>query len=57
VKTRVFLAFKNGVRPLQEKMLGSNHLLQQTKQKKTESENKDAPRKTHRIRSNKNIVS
>jgi hypothetical protein len=29
--------------------LGSNHLLQQTKQKKTESKSKDAPRKTHRI--------
>jgi hypothetical protein len=28
-------------------MLGSNHLLQQTKQKKTESKNKDAPRKTY----------
>jgi hypothetical protein len=26
-------------------MLGSNHLLQQTKQKKTESESKDAPKK------------
>jgi hypothetical protein len=26
-------------------MLGSNHLLQQTKQKKTESKNKDAQRK------------
>jgi hypothetical protein len=38
-------------------MLGSNHLLQKTKQNKTESESKDAPRKTHRIRSNKNIVS
>jgi hypothetical protein len=38
-------------------MLGSNHLLQQTKQKKTESKNKDAPRKTHSIQSNKNIVS
>jgi hypothetical protein len=38
-------------------MLGSNHLLQQTKQNKIESESKDAPRKTHRIRSNKNIVS
>jgi hypothetical protein len=38
-------------------MLGSNHLLQQTKQKKTESESKDAPRKTHRIQSNKNVVS
>jgi hypothetical protein len=30
-------------------MLGSNHLLQQTKEKKIERENKDAPRKTHRI--------
>jgi hypothetical protein len=27
-------------------MLGSNHLLQQAKQKKTESKNKDAPRKS-----------
>jgi hypothetical protein len=38
-------------------MLGSNHLLQQTNQNKTERESKDAPRKTHRIQSNKNIVS
>jgi hypothetical protein len=38
-------------------MLGPNHLLQQTKQKKTEIKNKDAPRKMHRIQSNKNIVS
>jgi hypothetical protein len=30
-------------------LLGSNHLLQQTKQKKTESKSKDSPRKTHRI--------
>jgi hypothetical protein len=30
----------------------SNHLLQQTKQNKTESKSKDAPRKTHSIRSN-----
>jgi hypothetical protein len=30
--------------------------LQQTKQKKTEIKSKDAPRKTHRIWSNKNIV-
>jgi hypothetical protein len=37
-------------------LLGSNHLLQKTKQNKTESESKDAPRKMHRIRSNKNIV-
>jgi hypothetical protein len=28
-------------------LLGSNHLLQQTKQKKTEIESKDATRKTH----------
>jgi hypothetical protein len=32
-----------------EIFLGSNHLLQQTKQKKTESESKDAPRKMYRI--------
>jgi hypothetical protein len=38
-------------------MLGSNHLLQQTKENKAESKNKDAPRKMHSIRSNKNIVS
>jgi hypothetical protein len=38
-------------------MLGSNHLFQQTKQNKTESESKDAPRKMYSIRSNKNIVS
>jgi hypothetical protein len=57
VKTRVFLAMKNRLWLLKKKLLGSNHLLQQTKQKKTESESKDAPRKMHRIRSNKNIVS
>jgi hypothetical protein len=38
-------------------LLGSNHLLQETKQKKTESKSKDALRKTHRIWSHKNIVS
>jgi hypothetical protein len=37
-------------------MLGSNHLLQQTKQKKPERKNKYAPRKTHSIWNNKNIV-
>jgi hypothetical protein len=42
---------------LQNKHDVTNHLFQQAKQKKTESESKDAPRKTHRIRSNKNIVS
>jgi hypothetical protein len=30
-------------------MLGSNHLLQQTKQNKTENKNKDALRKMHSI--------
>jgi hypothetical protein len=40
-----------------ENLLGSKHLLQQTEQNKTENESKDAPRKTHSIRSNKNIVS
>ena len=38
-------------------MLGSNHMLQQTKQKKTKNKNKDAPRTTHSIWSNKNIAS
>jgi hypothetical protein len=28
-------------------LLGSNHLLQETKQKKTKNLSKDAPRKTH----------
>jgi hypothetical protein len=56
VKTRVFLAMKNEVRLLQKKHVAVQPL-QKTKQKKTESKNKDAPRKTHRIRSNKNIVS
>jgi hypothetical protein len=37
-------------------LLGSNHLLQQTKQKKTKSNSKDAPRKMHSVWSNKNIV-
>jgi hypothetical protein len=30
-----------------EILLGSNHLLQQTKEKKTESKSKDGPRKMH----------
>jgi hypothetical protein len=34
---------------LKGNMLGFNHLLQQTKQNKTESKNKDAPRITHSI--------
>jgi hypothetical protein len=42
VKTRVFLAMKNGVRLLQKKYVGVQPFI--TKQKKTESESKDAPR-------------
>jgi hypothetical protein len=38
-------------------MLVSNHLLQQTKQNKTKNKNKDAPKITQSILSNKNIVS
>jgi hypothetical protein len=38
---------KNEVTLLQKKILGSNHLLQQTKQKKTENGSKDASRKMH----------
>jgi hypothetical protein len=49
VKTVVLLAMKNRVCHLQKKFVRVQHLLQQTKQKKTESESKDAPRKTHRI--------
>jgi hypothetical protein len=49
VKTRVFLAMKNGMHLLQKKYVGVQPLLQQTKQKKTQSESKDARRKTHRI--------
>jgi hypothetical protein len=38
---------KNGVSSPREICWGSNHLFQQTKQKKTESKSKDAPRKMH----------
>jgi hypothetical protein len=41
----VFLAIKTECIFSKENMLGSNHLLQQTKQKKTQNESKDAPRK------------
>ena len=37
-------------------MMGSNHLLQQTKQNKTKNKNKDVPRTAHIIWSNKNIA-
>jgi hypothetical protein len=48
---------KNGVHLLQKKFVGVQPFIAAKKQKKTESESKDAPRKTHSIRSNKNIVS
>jgi hypothetical protein len=54
VKTRVFYAMKTECVFSKINMLGSP---QQTKQKKTESKNKNAPRTTHSIWSNKNIVS
>jgi hypothetical protein len=58
VKTRVFLAMKNGVCLLQKKFVGVQAFIAGNKTKNnTESESKDAPRKMHRIRSNKNIVS
>jgi hypothetical protein len=54
VKTRVFFGNEKWSMALSKtNMMRSNHLLQQTKQKKTKSESKDAPRKTHSIRSNK----
>jgi hypothetical protein len=50
---------KNGVCLLQKKFVGVQPFIAEnkTKQNKTESESKDAPTKTHTIRSNKNIVS
>jgi hypothetical protein len=49
---------KNGVHLLQKKYVGVQPFISaKKKQKKTESEIKDAPRKMHSIRSNKNIVS
>jgi hypothetical protein len=47
VKNGVFLANEKQGNFSKINLLGSNHLLQQTKQKKTESKSKDAPRKTH----------
>jgi hypothetical protein len=46
VKTRVFLAVKNGVCLLQKKYVGVQTFIAANK---TKSKNKDAPRKTHRI--------
>jgi hypothetical protein len=47
VKNGVFLANEKQVNLLQRNLLGSKHLLQQTKQNKTKNKSKDAPRKTH----------
>jgi hypothetical protein len=49
VKSRVFLAMKNGVCLLQKKYVGVQPFIVANKQKKTESNNKDAPRKMHSI--------
>ena len=47
------MQLKWSVSPPRQGMMGSNHLLQQTKQKiklkKTANKNKDAPRITHSI--------
>jgi hypothetical protein len=48
---------KNGVHLLQKKYVGVQPFIAANKKNKTESESKDAPRKAHSIRSNKNIVS
>jgi hypothetical protein len=40
---------KNGVCLLQNKFVGVQPFIPTNKKKKTESESKDAPRKTHRI--------
>jgi hypothetical protein len=47
VKNGVFLANEKQSNFSKRNLLGSNHLLQKTKQKKTENKNKDAPRKMH----------
>jgi hypothetical protein len=44
-ENRVFLANEKRSVSSERNLLGSNHLLQKIKQKKTERENKDAPRK------------
>jgi hypothetical protein len=48
---------KNGVCILQKKFVGVQPFIEAKKQNKTKIESKDAPRKTHSIRRNKNIVS
>jgi hypothetical protein len=54
----VFLAIKNRVHLLQKKYVGVQPFIVENKTKqKTESKSKDASRKMHSIRSNKNIVS
>ena len=56
VKTRVFYAIKTECVFSKTNKMGSNHMLLRTKQNKTENKNKDAPRITHIIWSNKNIA-
>jgi hypothetical protein len=46
-KTECSWQMKNEYISSKINLLGSNHLLQQTKQKKTENKSKDAPRKMH----------
>jgi hypothetical protein len=45
VKNRVFLAKEKWSVSSKRNLLGYKHLLQQTKQNKTENESKDAPKK------------
>jgi hypothetical protein len=49
VKTKVFLAIKNGVHLLQKKYVGVQPFIAANKTKQNKSEIKDAPRKTHSI--------
>jgi hypothetical protein len=56
VKKIVFFANEKRSVFSKRNLLGSNHLLQKTKQKKTESKSQDAPRKMQSAWSNKNIV-
>jgi hypothetical protein len=46
-KTECSWQMKSEYSSSKRNLLGSNHLLQQTKENKTESKSKDAPRKTH----------
>jgi hypothetical protein len=56
VKNRVFLANEKQGNFSKRNLLGSNHLLQQTKLKKLKTKTTNAPRKTHNAWSNKNLM-